>query len=287
MTVDAGRLSGLGAECVRVFSRSDARLYALSVGFGSDPIDEKELDFVTDRPGFRSVPTMATIFADVIMELSLACELERPELAVHGVQKLECCAPLPDSAELEIGGTITEIYDRGKDRGAELHMVAEAHLRGATEPLFRATYVTIARGDGGFGGPAPSHKKTLNNPATDPDTLREFEVPRNQALLYSLNGDPNPIHTQPAMARRAGFDVPILHGLCTYGMACRAVLATYCDYDPTLMKSFDARFSAPVFPGETLAFELWSVDDGVSFRAKSRERGVAVLKDGFSRISSN
>lgn len=287
MAVDAGRLSGLSANCLRAYSRRDARLYALSVGFGTDPLDERELDFVTDRPGFKSVPTMATIFADVILELSLACDLERPELAVHGVQKLECFAPLPDSAELEIGGAITEIYDRGADRGAELHMVAEARLRAANEPLFRATYVTIARGDGGFGGPAPVHNTANRNPTTDPDTLREFDLPRNQALLYSLNGDPNPIHTQPAMARRAGFDAPILHGLCTYGMACRAVLATYCDYDPTSMKSFDARFSAPVFPGETLVFELWSVDDGVSFRATSRERGVVVLKDGFSRISRN
>lgn len=287
MAVDAERLSGLSAERVRGFSRSDARLYALSVGFGSDPLDEKELDFVTDRSGFRSVPTMATIFADVIMDLSLACDLERPELAVHGMQKLECFAPLPDSAELEIGGKITEIYDRGIDRGAELHMVAEARLRGAKDPLYRAIYVTIARGDGGFGGAAPSYGNTKRIPTAAPDTVVEFGVPHNQALLYSLNGDPNPIHTQPKMARRAGFDAPILHGLCTYGMACRAVLGAYCDYDPTPMKSFDARFSAPVFPGEALVFELWSVDGGIAFRAKSRDRGVAVLKDGFSHIAGH
>ena len=288
MAVDVDRLTNLAVDSrVRAYTRKDARLYALSVGFGNDPLDEQELDYVTDRPGFRCVPTMATIFADVILDLSRACELERPDLAVHGVQKLHCCAPLPDEAELEIGGSITAIYDRGADRGAELHMVAEAGLRGATEPLFRATYVTIARGDGGFGGPAPAYKASNPTPSSDPDAIREFNVPRNQALVYSLNGDPNPIHTQPEMARRAGFDVPILHGLCTYGMACRAVLGAYCDYDPTSMKSFDARFSAPVFPGETLIFELWPGNDGVAFRARSRERDVLVLKDGFSRISRN
>ncbi|MBT8444326.1 MAG: 3-alpha,7-alpha,12-alpha-trihydroxy-5-beta-cholest-24-enoyl-CoA hydratase [Gammaproteobacteria bacterium] len=288
MAVVIDRLSNLAVDSrVRVYTRKDARFYALSVGFGSDPLDEQELDYVTNRPGFRSVPTMATIFADVIMDLTLACELERPELAVHGGQKLECFAPLPDEAELEIGGSITAIYDRGADRGAELHMVAEASLRGATEPLFRTTYVTIARGDGGFGGRAPAYTTPNPTPSSDPDAIRNFNVPRNQALFYSLNGDPNPIHTQPEMARRAGFDVPILHGLCTYGMACRAVLGACCDYDPTPMKSFDARFSAPVFPGETLVFELWSGDDGVAFQARSRERDVLVLKDGFSRISRN
>lgn len=288
MPVDIEHLTTLSVDRkVRVYSRREARFYALSVGFGSDALDEQELDYVTDRSGFKCVPSMATIFADVILDLSLACDLERPELAVHGQQRLELFAPLPDAAELEVGGSITAIYDRGADKGAEIHMLAEGRLHGSSEPLYRATYVTVARGDGGFGGPAPAYDARQQIPDRGPDAVREFDVPRNQALLYSLNGDPNPIHTQPAMARRAGFDVPILHGLCTYGLACRAVLGAYCDYDPIPMESFDARFSAPVFPGETLVFELWSVDDGVAFRAKSRERDVLVLKDGFSRISRN
>ncbi len=285
MCLDIDSLSALTVnKQVRAYSRKDARLYALSVGFGSDPLDEQELDFVTDRPGFKCVPTMATVFADVILELSAACELEHPELVVHGVQKLDCFAPLPDAGELEIGGRITEVYDRGAERGAEIHMVAEASLRGTAAPLFQATYVSIARGDGGFGGPAPPRDAARPVPSSGPDDVRVFDVPRNLALLYSLNGDPNPIHTQPGMARRAGFDTPILHGLCTYGMACRAVLAAFCDYDPAPMKSFGGRFSAPVFPGDTLVFELWSAEDGVAFQARSSGRDVTVLKDGYSRI---
>lgn len=285
MPVDVERLTGLSVDGgARVYSRRDARFYALSVGFGSDPLDERELDFVTDRPGFKSVPTMATIFADVILDLTLACELERPELAVHGEQKLECLAPLPDEAELEVGGAITEIYDRGAERGAELHMATEARLRGEPDPLYRATYVTIARGDGGFGGPAPERGAPDRIPSSEPDEIREHAVPPHQALLYSLNGDPNPIHTQPKIARRAGFDAPIMHGLCTYGMACRAVLEAYCNYDPSRMESFDVRFSAPVYPGETLAFEMWPLDGAVAFQARVRERDILALKNGYSRI---
>ena len=122
-------------------------------------------------------------------------------------------------------------------------------------------------------------------PSAEPDKVREFFVPRNQALFYSLNGDPNPIHTQPEMARQAGFDAPIMHGLCTYGMACRAVLAAYCNYEPRLVKSFDVRFSAPVYPGETLTFEMWPLGNAVVFQARVRERDILALRNGYSRIA--
>jgi acyl dehydratase len=271
----------------RAYTRNDARLYALSVGFGSDPLDEQELDFVAERPAFRPVPSMATIFAGVIGDLTTHCELARPELAVHAEQRLECCAPLPDEGALDIKGAITGVFDRGADRGAELHMVATARLRGHSEPLYRATYVTVARGDGGFGGPAPVHSTTDPIPLSEPTAIIETRVLPQQALLYSLNGDPNPIHTDPATARKAGFDAPILHGLCTYGMACRAVLGAHCDYDSSRMKSFDVRFSAPVYPGEALSFETWNTDSGVIFQARAKERDVLILKNGYSRITAN
>ena len=288
MPLDAERLLDLSVVSgVRSYSRRDARLYALSVGFGSDPLDEPALDFVADRPGFKSVPSMATIFADVIGDLTSYCELERPELAVHAEQRLELCSPLPDAGELDIEGEITGVHDRGAERGAELHMVATARLSGQAEILYRATYVTVARGDGGFGGPAPDLSEVNRIPPAEPDAIREATVLPVQALLYALNGDPNPIHTDPAIARKAGFNVPILHGLCTYGMACRTVLGAHCDYDPRRMQSFDVRFSAPVFPGEMLSFETWRTECGVAFQARATERDVLVLKNGYSRISAN
>jgi acyl dehydratase len=287
MTIDVDRLIGSGTVTSRrAYTRRDASLYALSIGFGTDPLNEQELDFVSERPTFKSVPTMASIFADVILELTNVCQLQHPELALHGEQKLEIFSPLPDVAELDIQGSIAAVYDRGPKRGAEIHMVAEARLRGEAALLYRATYVTIARGDGGFGGDEPDYSARGNRiPTSDPESVWEFPVGRNQALLYSLNGDPNPIHTQPRIAKSAGFETPIMHGLGTYGMACRAVLMTYCASDPTAMKSFDVRFSAPVLPGETLLVDMWRLADGVAFQAKVIERDVVVLKNGFSKIN--
>ena len=287
MTINPDRLTSIRIDQKsHEYNRRDARLYALSVGFGRDPLVEKELDFVTDCSNFKLVPTMATIFADVIIDLTNACELARPELALHGQQKLEIFSPLPDAATLKISGSIPAIYDRGQKMGAEIHMLAEARLRDDDTLLYRATYVTIARGDGGFGGRAPDRSAANNRiPARAPDKTWAFRSHRNQALIYSLNGDPNPIHTQPAIARRAGFDVPIMHGLGTYGMACRAVLTDYCDYDPGRMQSFDVRFSAPVIPGDALVVEMWRLEAGVAFQARVRERDVVVLKNGYSRIA--
>ncbi len=286
MTIDVDGLIGSGmVTSQRAYTRRDACLYALSIGFGCDPLDEQELDFVSDRSTFKSVPTMASIFADVILELTGNCQLQHPELALHGEQKLEIFSPLPDTAELDIQGSIAAVYDRGPQRGAEIHMLAEARLQGEAAPLYRATYITIARGDGGFGGDAPDRSvRDQRIPTSTPESVWEFPIGRNQALLYSLNGDPNPIHTQPLVAKRAGFSAPILHGLGTYGMACRAVLMTYCAGDPSVMKSFDVRFSAPVIPGETLLIDMWRLADGVAFQARVKERDVVVLKNGFSFI---
>jgi acyl dehydratase len=264
------------------YTRDQARLYALSLGFGRDPMNESELDFVVDRDGFKAVPTMAAVFGEVIVDLTLACDLARPELALHGAQRLELFGLLPAAAELEVSGSISEVWDRGPERGAEIHMVAEATPAGESRPLYRATYVTIARGDGGFGGEAPPRRSGQHgDPDREPDQLWESPIRADQALLYALNGDPNPIHTQPVIAMKAGFEQPILHGLCTYGMACRAILEQHCNYEPSKIRGFDARFSAPVYPGETLRVESWAADAGVRFQARVVERNTLVLKQGF------
>jgi len=281
--MNPGKLERLRIDGGRArYTQRDARLYALSLCFAGNPLDERELDFVVDRPGFKVVPTMAVIFAEVIVELTKACEFKRPELALHGQQTLELFAPLPAEAELEISGSIPLIFDRGAERGAEVHMVAEARLAGEAQPLYRTTYVTIARGDGGFGGEPPQHNAaSVQAPDRPPDKTGVCPTRRNQALLYALNGDPNPIHTQPRIARKAGFDVPIMHGLGTYGIACRSILENHCDYESSRIRRFDARFSAPVLPGDTLAIESWDTEHGVVFQARARERDQLVLKQGL------
>lgn len=287
MPLDSQRLEDLRlTDRVHRYTRHDTRLYALSIGFGADPLDRDELRFVTPGAELLAVPSMASIFGGVIAELTAACELQRPELALHASQRLEVLSPLPPEGELSITGSISGLYDRGAERGAEIHMQAEARLRDSDLPLYRATYVTVARGDGGFGGSPPQRSRAASSPADkDPDQIHRFPTRRGQALLYALNGDDNPIHIDPAIASKAGFDVPILHGLCTYGIACRAVLAEICDYRPERIRTFDARFSAPVLPGDTLAVDLWSSRDHVDFQVRAEERGITVLKRGHCRLS--
>ena len=287
MALNRKKLLGITAGPSRVnYTRRDSRLYALSVGFGSDPLFEPELDFVTDRTSFKIVPSMASIFATVIIDLTEACELDHPELELHGEQKLEILQPLPDHAELEVTGSIPAIFDRGEKRGAEIHMQAEARIAGQGEPLYRATYVTIARGDGGFDGPPPEHRPVKRDiPDRAPDHVFRYPCRPDQALLYALNGDPNPIHTQPRIAATAGFRAPILHGLCTYGIACRALLATCCSFESNRIREFDARFSSPVTPGDLLVFDFWKEDNAILFQASNENDGRFVLKNGWCRLS--
>ena len=145
----------------------------------------------------------------------------------------------------------------------------------------------FARGDGGFGGPTGPVIEVHQLPNRAPDLRHVTETRLDQALLYRLNGDRNPLHADPELAKRAGFKAPILHGLCSYAIACRAVLATVCDYDPTRIASFDVRFTSPVFPGETIVTEIWVDGDVVSFRSLVEARGVVSINNGKCLLRSS
>jgi acyl dehydratase len=143
---------------------------------------------------------------------------------------------------------------------------------------------TFARGDGGFGGPSDGAPEPHKTPERAPDMSVDIPTRPDQALIYRLSGDRNPLHSDPDIASAAGFPRPILHGLCTYGITCRAVLQTYADYDPAAIKHHAARFSSPVFPGETVSVDLWRDGDEVSFEARVKDRGVTVIRNGLSRL---
>jgi len=184
-------------------------------------------------------------------------------------------------------GEITAIYD--KEKGAVIELTSESVLKSTGELLFRNRFQAYIRGEGGFGGDrGPSGPK---NPAPDraPDHTVTYQTTRDQALLYRLSGDRNPLHSDPKFHEMAGFDSPILHGLCTYGFTGRALLHTLCDGDPSRFRSMDGRFTTPVWPGESLTVEMWVDGDECIFRTRASgkgEDGRIVLDGGRCVFSS-
>ena len=153
-------------------------------------------------------------------------------------------------------------------------------MRAMTRCCFTLGCTILARGDGGFGGPRGKGIPPHRAPRREPDLSCDIGTRQDQALFYRLTGDRNPLHADPAQARSVGFDRPILHGLCTFGVACKAILQTICEYDYTLIEEFDARFSAPVMPGDTITTDMWQDGNIVSFSCSVKERDAVVLRNG-------
>ncbi|MDE3115099.1 MAG: MaoC family dehydratase N-terminal domain-containing protein [Pseudomonadota bacterium] len=260
------------------YTDRETMLYALGIGFGRDPLNADELPFVYEN-GLRTVPTMATVIgwgASAILAKSGINYL----MVVHGEQRLAIHQPLPAVADVTMDERVLGLFDKGKDKGAVLlveRVIKDAKSGGKLCTLVNTIF---ARGDGGFGGPKEGAPEPHKLPDRAPDLVHECDTRVDQALLYALSGDRNPLHRDPNVAKMAGFPRPILHGLCTYGTACRAVISTVCKYDATKITGFDVRFSAPVFPGETIVTEMWVDGPVVSFRARVKERDVVVLNNG-------
>jgi acyl dehydratase len=269
----------------RRFSYTDTQmmLYNQSVGMGRDPLNEKELPFVFERPLLRVVPTAATALITGGQPILAGVDIDWTQV-LHGEQRLKVHRPLPPSADLVACVRVSDVIDKGVDKGALIAIEVDVKLASG-EPLYTTENVTFARADGGFGGPSKSTSTIHQLPDRKPDFIHVTETRRDQALLFRLNGDRNPLHADPKLARKAGFDVPILHGTCTYGIACRAVLASICDYNVTRMKSFDVRFTSPIFPGETIHTDIWVDGDIVSFRSRVDARNVVALNNGRCEIS--
>jgi acyl dehydratase len=255
----------------------DAMLYALAIGLGSQPLDERELPFVYEK-NLRVVPSFATVAA-----WGSNPPLERMEvnyaMVVHGEQGVTLHRPMPPSAQVTAFGRVTGAVDKGP-RGAVIFTETVLRNKEDDAPLATLTSTLVARGDGGFGGPGEGGPVPHACPDRPAEATLEFRTRSDQALLYRLLGDRNPLHVDPPAARAAGFERPILHGLCTFGITCRAVLQSYGAYRPERIASHRVRFAAPVFPGETIAVDLWRDDDVVSFAARVKDRGVEVVKNG-------
>lgn len=272
------QLMGLKLAGAR-FSYTDREslLYAVSVGMGRDPLDANELPYVYEKTALRTVPSMATVLTRI--PLLKDCGYDYTKV-VHGEQRLTLHRPLPPQGDLIADARVVAAYDKGAGKGALIYTETDVRLAGDGRALYTLLSATFARGDGGFGGPAGSGAAPHAIPARAPDLTETFETRADQALLYRLNGDRNPLHADPELARRVGFPVPILHGLCTYGIACRAILKMAAGYDHRRICALDVRFSKPVYPGETIETQMWLDGGTVSFRCIVSQRGAVVIDHG-------
>ncbi|MCK4860912.1 MAG: MaoC family dehydratase N-terminal domain-containing protein [Rhodobacteraceae bacterium] len=265
------------------YTERDTMLYALGLGFGEDPNDSKELAYVYED-GLVAAPSMAVILGYPGFWLKDPKTGIDWKKVLHGEQWLEVFNPLPVAGTVVGRTTIDQISDKGEGKGAVMYLSRDIINAATGETLARVKMSTFCRGDGGFGGENLRGPVPAVLPERAPDHVCDLTTLPRQALIYRLSGDYNPLHADPEVARSVGFDSPILHGLATYGLACRAVLKTICEYDASCLKGLDVRFSAPVYPGETVRFEIWQDGKEVRFRASVPERDVLVLNNGAARL---
>jgi acyl dehydratase len=277
------------------YGDKDVILYALGIGMGRDPLGAEELAFVYEKD-LKVAPTAATVLASAMGRPARgAGQVEQKPghrqsqinflMVVHGEQKVELHKPLPTYGTFTAESRTIGAYDKGKDKGAVI-VNETVWTDEAGEKVATLTGSTFARGDGGFGGPTEGAPEPHPVPQRKADLSVDIDTRPDQALLYRLNGDRNPLHSDPDVAKRAGFPRPILHGLCTYGITCRAVLQAITGYDPTQILSHQARFSAPVFPGDTITVDLWKDAGVISFEARVKARDATVIKNGKTVLRS-
>jgi acyl dehydratase len=269
----------------QIYTSSDTILYALSLGVGAArPFDPAELSFVYEK-GLRALPTMAVTLAPPIAWLADPRFDITYHRVLHAEQFLTLHKPLPVAGRVVSEARISDVFDKGPDSGAIVHMSRDLFDEDSGDRLASMTYALFMLADGGFGGTNPRPALLAPVPLDrECDTRVNLPVSVNQALLYRLTGDTHPLHVDPAVALSAGFERPILHGLCAYGMVARAVVETLCDNDPARLQSLDTRFTNVVFPGETLEVQIWRLEPGrAAFRLIAVERDVVV--EDYGQVS--
>lgn len=254
----------------------DTILYALGLGYGTDPLDESELPFVYEED-IKVVPSISSVVSHPGFWLKDPLYKVNWVKVLHAEQAFTAHKPMPAAGRIRGQFEIVGIDDKGADKGAML--VVEKTLFDMEDDSLLATVRTsvFLRGDGGQGGFGNVSSPATPMPIREPDRTMELPTLPSAALIYRLSGDWNPLHADPRIARRAGFERPILHGLCSYGIACRALLKAYCANDPTRLRSMFARFSSPVYPGETIRFDFFEEPKALRFKATVKERNVTVL----------
>jgi acyl dehydratase len=283
MPLDYAKLMNMRFEPATArYSKQDTILYALGLGVGSiDPVDAGELKYVYEKQ-LVALPTLAVALAADPMRLARPDSGVNFGLLLHAEQSLRIHKPMPAEGTVRSHTAIDEIYDKGAAKGAVMYMTRKLFDDVSGDLLVTLGSVAFLRGDGGFGGKSEGAPKPRPVPADrPPDSIATLPAATNQALIYRLAGDYNPLHIDPEVARLAGFERPILHGLAAYGMAGRALIKVLCNDDPARLRRLDVRFTSPVYPGEPLHVEIWNVGPGdAAFRLVASGRKVVVVDFG-------
>jgi acyl dehydratase len=268
------------------FTAQDTIRYALGIGTGLTVAeDPRDLRYVYELD-LHSLPTMAVILAYPgfwAREPKYGITWQK---LLHVGQSIQLHAPLPIEGRVWGETTVDEIYDRGAEKGALMHVSRRIFDAGSKALLATVRQVNLLRADGGFGGKRGDPSAPHPTPQRPPDATVRLPTSLDQALIYRLSGDTNPLHADPAVAAAAGFPKPILHGLASFGVAGRAVVKGLCDGEAGRVKRIDVRFSSPVFPGETIETRMWrEADERGAFEAVVVERGVVVMRNGYAEFA--
>ena len=271
-------------DVVQTYTTDDSIRYALSIGIGQDPVDPQQLRYVYEKADHIAFPTMAAVLAcSPPWPLRPGTGVNRTKL-VHGEQRIELHAPLPPAGVVRSRERITGVYDKGAERGAIVTTEREV-INDATGQLLATLQAKVfCRADGGFGGADIPAAPQRPIPDAQPDHVLELPTFAQQALLYRLNYDRNPLHVDPAVAAAAGFARPILHGLATWAVAAFGIVNSVLQGKAERLREFEVRFSQPVLPGETVTLEVWVDVQDLQFRGFVRSRDAKVLDRGYARI---
>lgn len=278
ITINPAALGAEGSPVESSWDSTDCLLYALSVGAGMEEPAGSELEFTTENShgiGQKALPTMCVVTGDGLAARDgplQALGRFKLTLLIHGGQSIRLHKPLPVAATIRTVARITELWDKGEHAVVEITSTATDAVDGT--PVYTSASTLVFRGHGGWGGERGPPERASDRPDRSPDEVLSYTTRADQALLYRLNGDRNPLHSDPVFAARAGFDRPVLHGLCTYGFTGRALLHAVCDGDPARFGGMDGRFSTPILPGDPIDVHIWVDGSRVWFRTLSGDRVI-------------
>ncbi len=265
------------------WTKDQVILYHLGVGAGVPPTDQRELEYSYEK-NLKVLPSWGVIPAfPMLAGLAKIPGLQfNFAMLLHGEQDLEIHQPIPPEATVSSAGTVAGIYDKGK---AALVVLEVKSKDESGKPLFTNRFSLFLRGEGGFGG--ESGPKAGNHPPQrEPDGVIESPTLPQQALIYRLSGDKNPLHADPEFAKLGGFDRPIIHGLCSYGVVCKAIVDHVLDGETTKVARYQARFVGVGFPGETYLTSYWKEGDKILIQAKSKERDAPIISNAAVTVRS-